>query len=112
MVSEFTKISNPLLYLTAKNAKSIWGDPQIAGVNTPKFLLTTASILRLAEMLKIFGRKPDVSAYSLEACLFQVEIPSERLEETASRMLSAADMYAVTNYLSTYLTLRTNSILW
>ena len=90
-IENFSKVSEPLSWLTRKSSPWTWGDAQERAFQTLKTLLTTAPVLRQADETMPFMIRTDASAYAIGAALLQGEGPDEQPIEYASRLLNDAE---------------------
>ncbi|KAJ3645713.1 hypothetical protein Zmor_023352 [Zophobas morio] len=87
-IDKFSEVARPLTNLTKKNVVWEWGPTQSAAFEELKTALTSAPILKPAELGKPYILRTDSSAYALGAALLQGEGNEERPVEYASRLLS------------------------
>lgn len=90
-VPNFAKCAQPLTQLTKKNAVWDWGTKQQSAYDELKRCLTSAPILRQADISKPYTIKTDASDYALGAVLVQGEGLDEHPVEYASRLLTKAE---------------------
>lgn len=90
-VPGFSAVTKPLTDLLKKNAKWTWGHQQKGAYQKLKELLTTAPILRQADVTKPFSLNTDASDYAIGGVLMQGEGEDERPVEYASRLLTSAE---------------------
>ncbi|CAG8670987.1 7232_t:CDS:2, partial [Paraglomus occultum] len=93
-IQGYQQLARPLVELTKKNAKFVWGKAQEKAMQWIKDALTTAPVLAYPNMKTPFSLTTDASDIGLGAILSQFDIEEEDVEyvvQYASKALSPAE---------------------
>lgn len=90
-IAGFSKIAQPLSYLTKKDKKWIWESAQQEAFDELKNKLISAPILQQADNSLPFTIRTDASGYAIGAVLLQGEGQNQKPVEYISRLLISAE---------------------